>query len=694
MSMWNEESIQSRLDRQKASIDVHAHAASPDPPLRAIKPKPVVIGIYGISGCGKTHLLRALQEKFDATRYRFEDGSARLSSLMKSRQPFDQLPRELKCRVRQDAIHAIADDCHANRQVGIVAGHYMFLSPVTAEPDLAWTGRDTSIYTHILYLDTAPEVIADRRKHDTARNRVPLGTHQLKLWQDVERENLQKLCAEYGIWFSVVTEQTSVDRVAERIRDFSVHNPVYNLNMAETRLDEVVKNAGGNKLETMLVIDGDKTLAAEDSGELFWKAAGQGVWKERNPFKGPYGYDYFSFRQATLMVEDIADVRDLNPLYERGIKPHQEFVTLLEEVGKCQHVKAIVLTSGSRKMWEKILDTAGLFNAVSVVGGGRLADGFIVNGPVKTALVARLQQQHHLHVSVFGDGPLDLGMLGQADEAYVVVGEKAQRSQSMEDRLRSAIRTDGLRAKQVLLPSSAEPMLDDRALPIVKLQDAELVRAITAHRPLRLIAATDTTASQLLMAPTRNADIHGKELRQAHHDVGRYLATQFVTLPGVLGLEDYDMPHVQAGKTTKGHRLLHERQTLIIPLMRGGEPMAFGVSEAFPQAMFLHAKEATDLTAGHLQVCRSVILVDGVINTGKSLLPFVDRIRTVAPDTKIVVVAGVVQQEATEECGAFVEGLKGGPQVTVVALRVSENRFAGKGGTDTGHRLFNTTHLD
>ncbi|KAF2767823.1 hypothetical protein EJ03DRAFT_375814 [Teratosphaeria nubilosa] len=686
MSMWNGESIQSRLDRLKASNE--AHSSSPNPPLQAIKPKPVVIGIYGISGCGKTHLLNALQEKLEATRYRFEDGSGRLSSLMLSRElqvPFDQLPRELKWNLRQDAIHAIAEDCHANRQVGIVAGHYMFLSPI-AEPDLAWTDRDIWANNHVIYLDTAPEVIADRRKQDTARNRVQLRTDQLKLWQEIERQNLQKLCAERGILFSVVTEHTSVDRVAKRIRDFSIHNPIYNLKMAEARLDEVVKIAGCNKLETMLVIDGDKTLAAEDSGELFWKAAGQGIWKEGNPFKGPYGYDYLSFRQATLMVEDIADVRNLSQLYERGIKPHQEFVTVLKEVAKCQYVKAMVLTSGSRKMWEKILDTAGLFSTVPVVGGGRLADGFVVNGPVKTALVARLQQQHHLHVSVSGDGPLDLGMPRQADEAFVVVGEKAQRSQSMEGRLKSAIMTDGLRAKQVLLPSSAEPMLDDKALPIVKLQDPELVQAITAHRPMRLVTATGTTASELLVAPTRNADVHGKELR--------YLATQSVTLPGVLGLEEYDMPHVQAGKSTKGHRLLHEKQTLIVPLMRGGEPMAFGVNEAFPQAIFLHAKEATDLTAGHLKVCKSVILVDGVINTGKSLLPFVDRIRSVVPGTKIVVVAIVMQQEATEEGGAFVEGLKGGSQVTVVALRLSENRFTGKGGTDTGHRLFNTTHLD
>jgi hypothetical protein len=27
-------------------------------------------------------------------------------------------------------------------------------------------------------------------------------------------------------------------------------------------------------------------------------------------------------------------------------------------------------------------------------------------------------------------------------------------------------------------------------------------------------------------------------------------------------------------------------------------------------------------------------------------------------------------------------------------LRVSDNKYTGKGTTDTGHRLFNSTHLD
>lgn len=54
--------------------------------------------------------------------------------------------------------------------------------------------------------------------------------------------------------------------------------------------------------------------------------------------------------------------------------------------------------------------------------------------------------------------------------------------------------------------------------------------------------------------------------------------------------------------------------------MRGGEPTAFGVSDAFPLAMFAHAGDAEDLKLHHLQGQLTVMLVDSVVNTGKTIV--------------------------------------------------------------------------
>lgn len=72
----------------------------------------------------------------------------------------------------------------------------------------------------------------------------------------------------------------------------------------------------------------------------------------------------------------------------------------------------------------------------------------------------------------------------------------------------------------------------------------------------------------------------------------------------------------------------------------------------------------------------------------------VEHNRDINPQAKILLVAGVVQ------AGAMAVGkeeslrrkMKSWEDVSNVALRVSENKYTGVKGTDTGDRLFNITH--
>lgn len=180
----------------------------------------------------------------------------------------------------------------------------------------------------------------------------------------------------------------------------------------------------------------------------------------------------------------------------------------------------------------------------------------------------------------------------------------------------------------------------------------------------------------------------------AHSTIGAYLATEFVSQ--IIGLETYDIPHVQ-GHTTTGHRLRHECQTVIVPILRGGEPMTFGVAKVFPSAMFVHAKEATDLEAHHVQGCTNIILVDSVVNSGKTVIEFMDRLKDIDCKAEhVVFVTGVAQSGAVDQKNGPLVQIKdaGLGKLSIVALRVSVNKFKGERTTDTGNRLFNTTHLD
>ncbi|KAG8416927.1 hypothetical protein J3459_013510 [Metarhizium acridum] len=127
--------------------------------------------------------------------------------------------------------------------------------------------------------------------------------------------------------------------------------------------------------------------------------------------------------------------------------------------------------------------------------------------------------------------------------------------------------------------------------------------------------------------------------------------------------------------------------------MRGGEPLALGLNEALPLAMFVHAtvpgrhskrpyREPKD---------RGSLLIPWSTG-GKTLIEFIERTRNLRKDIRIVVVAGVVQTDAVMQEHALAGAIEQ-HGVHIGALRLSENKFTGFKGTDTGHRLFNTTHM-
>jgi soluble P-type ATPase len=112
-----------------------------------------------------------------------------------------------------------------------------------------------------------------------------------------------------------------------------------------------------------------------------------------------------------------------------------------------------------------VLELAELGCSVQVIGGGRLCDSYVVDAEVKAQLVSRLRTTYHQYVWVFGDSPLDVAMMQEADQAIVVVGEEGSRSRSMDGALAQALTTTPMRARQALLPGTVRPRLDLARLP-------------------------------------------------------------------------------------------------------------------------------------------------------------------------------------------------------------------------------------
>ncbi|EJP66358.1 uracil phosphoribosyltransferase [Beauveria bassiana ARSEF 2860] len=700
----------------QASIAAAAVKIDSDPDSnKKKKEKPIIIGLYGLPGSGKSTLMNELKLKLDDEKFVFYEGSELISAIVAGGLAvFAKLDKQEKHLMRERAIATVAKECSAKNRTALVVGHYMFWRQDELAGDIVATASDFDVYTHIIYLNVPVQTILQRRVGDTQRQRPPVSAAHLEQWQRAEIDQLRRLCRRHYILFSVVPQNgSSLLSTLKLVRHFEQTTAKRNLAFVMNRVEAAIM--GEERAETVLVVDADKTLASEDAGSMFWQAATNGLGQGKldmcplkSLFSSPLGYSEVAFRQATLLYEEAANEIEFEALCEElaaAITVHPEFISLFRLVLTHRHVRVLVLTCGIRRVWQMVMDKAGLGHGIKVVGGGRIADEIVVTPEIKAQVVSSLQQQMGLYVWAFGDSPLDLPMLEAANKSVVVSGDPRNQSRSMDNALCEAIDSRGFCSQQVLLPPHVAPRLNATKLPLLAFSDANFIEALIRRRGTEaadavsksvstysciVVHATDTGAAKLLMSPTRDASVSGTALRHAHQEAGRYLALHFLT--DLIGVESFHVPHVQ-GHQTDGFRLAHEPQTTIIALMRGGEPMALGISEVFPRAMFLHAFDPRDIKPHHLENQKNVILVDSVVNSGKSIIDFLRHVTQLKQDLiNIVVVAGVVQKEAVAD-GHALRTMMEQHRVNMVALRVSGNKFTGTKSTDTGNRLFNTTHL-
>lgn len=683
-------------------------------------PKPIVVGIYGLPGSGKSTVLEHLKKSLPSDMFAVYEGSAVIASLMgpdRGLDDFHALSDEEKTRYRKLAITQIRDECQKSGLVGVVAGHYMFWPRGSEHGTVVWTKADQDTFTHIFYLQLAAETLCCRRQRDQVRKREAVTPGHLHKWQEEEMRQLDALAKDSGIRFvgldgaKFVGISSLVSEISKRLHESRTESEHCNHVRLLATVDGMVASVtacGDTKVTTALVFDADKTLTAKDTGREFWKREssrtrriGQQAPTPAEEIFREHGYTYEAFRQVAMSYSNVEGFEELCNNVAEKVTLYPEFLSLLRRVKKHGHVMAVVVTCGLRRVWELVMEKQDLGRHVRVIGNGDICEKHIITAKSREAVVNRLRgPPYNLHVVAFGDSPLDLPMLQAADEGVIVVGEELSRSKSMEDALSIAIEqlnTNGSPHNlcQALIPHNVAPRLDNAQLPVVDLSDPTnpFNQSLFGSLPSSLLHASNRPSAKLLMTPTRDANISGPALREAHRRIGWYLATEFIT--SLIGLEEYSIPHVQ-GHATTGHRLLREQDTTIVALMRGGEPMAFGVNEAFSLAMFLHAKTPEDVKPHHLSNQHTIILVDSVVNNGKTVLEFRERIRGMdeGKDIHVVVVAGVVQVEATgveHELGRL---LRRDGKLHLVALRVSENKFTGRGGTDTGNRLFGTVRLD
>lgn len=82
---------------------------------------PAIIGIYGVSGCGKSYLSEQLKKQLGETAFSFYEGSEQLMKTFNNTlADFRRLPEDGKNLIRASTIESISRDCVKTGKAGIV----------------------------------------------------------------------------------------------------------------------------------------------------------------------------------------------------------------------------------------------------------------------------------------------------------------------------------------------------------------------------------------------------------------------------------------------------------------------------------------------------------------------------------------------------------------------------------------------
>ena len=144
--------------------------------------------------------------------------------------------------------------------------------------------------------------------------------------------------------------------------------------------------------------------------------------------------------------------------------------------------------------------------------------------------------------------------------------------------------------------------------------------------------------------------------------------------------------HVRLGEKIGRHiaTVFPEKNTSILVLERGGRFFGDGVYMGAGGIFYSINPKQDDAPVINTE---RVVIVDSVINTGKSIMRIIDELKNHNPGIDVIIAANVIQNEAVE---LFKDYL-------VFATRLSKNSFVGvnqskqtgKTGPDTADRLFN-----
>ncbi len=366
------------------------------------------IGIYGISGIGKTTLIKQLFQ--ETSLFQCFEGSKIIEDIIKDDiGKFKSLGNNLKYKIREEVISKIKKDAIPNKHI-VVDGHYSFIKDDNRF-EIAITKEDLKFYTHIFYLDIKDEIIKEQQISDKSKKR-DFSIEQIRKWKEFEKIELQKLCRNYNIDFHILTTNNlnkNIDNILEVINKENLLNDL--------------KQYANNSINKYILFDADNTIINFDTGkDYIYKALKIDIKDVKSCFKDD-DYCFSSFLKLSKIYSKIDDNNFINTMKNIALKIdiEEEFLNLMRLYNKKYNI--CIITAGFTILWQEVLKKYNLEN-IKVFGGNNLnIDDYIIDNNLK-GLIANYLRRHNKYVVAFGDSLLDKDMLINSNKGYFVIRNK------------------------------------------------------------------------------------------------------------------------------------------------------------------------------------------------------------------------------------------------------------------------------
>jgi adenylate kinase len=276
--------------------------------------KSKVIGIYGVSGSGKSRMLS--ESRKSRPEWRCVEGTDVIRQIMEDKGgfvAFEAMDEANKTVIRSQAAKRLQEFSG----ITVVAGHCSFarvvevdVSGETVVFEDVFTSEDTETYDFVLYLDKDPEVVWKQREADTRtskRARPALSSNVIRRWMEHEKAVLHDLCKEHGIYFAILSHDT--DPASHIDTDILPALVEAAQNHSHEALCQTVRALP--EADIYLLVDGDRTLFAGDLGSMFFAAVkGDTVDYLKPIFKRYPSYTFQAFLEISMLYGNSVQESD------------------------------------------------------------------------------------------------------------------------------------------------------------------------------------------------------------------------------------------------------------------------------------------------------------------------------------------------------------------------------------------------